>query len=96
MTLASIYVALSRSSGRETIRLLRAFDSRVLLQPLDSHLEMEDRRLDELRATCADKGMVVPSKKPVSIVLIMLNMLRLNNTMNVSNTIEWSRRAMGA
>lgn len=48
LTLANVYVALSRSSGRSTIRILRPFDARVLLQPLDEHLQLEDMRLEHL------------------------------------------------
>ncbi|EUC56046.1 ATP-dependent DNA helicase PIF1, putative [Rhizoctonia solani AG-3 Rhs1AP] len=48
LTLFNIYVALSRSSGRNTIRLLRDFDEDVMLQPLDEDLEREDSRLEKL------------------------------------------------
>ena len=48
LTLANVYVALSRSSGRDTIRLLRPFDVDVLLQPLDENLQVEDTRLSQL------------------------------------------------
>ncbi|KAG8702074.1 hypothetical protein FRC08_003717, partial [Ceratobasidium sp. 394] len=41
LTLFNIYVALSRSSGTETIRLLRDFDEGVLMQPLDEDLDAE-------------------------------------------------------
>lgn len=48
LTLFNVYVALSRSSGRHTIRLLRDFDEDVLLKPLDEHLALEDERLNQL------------------------------------------------
>lgn len=48
LTLFNVYVALSRSSGRGTIRLLRDFDEEVLLKPLDEHLALEDDRLRRL------------------------------------------------
>ncbi len=51
LTLFNIYVALSRSSGRETIRLLRDFDPDVLRQPVDAMLVQEDERLDNLDNT---------------------------------------------
>lgn len=50
LTLANVYVALSRSSGRSTIRILRPFDAEVLQQPLDEHLHAEDARLEILHA----------------------------------------------
>ncbi|KAJ3559330.1 hypothetical protein NM688_g415 [Phlebia brevispora] len=48
LTLFNIYVALSRSSGRDTIRLLRDFDERPFLEPLDPDLLREDDRIEEL------------------------------------------------
>jgi hypothetical protein len=48
LTLFNIYVALSRSSGRETIRLLRGFDLQALTMPLDLALAAEDKRLHAL------------------------------------------------
>ncbi|KAI0085324.1 hypothetical protein BDY19DRAFT_896819 [Irpex rosettiformis] len=50
LTLANVYVALSRSSGRETIRLLRPFDQSIIRQPLDYNLQLEDERLAALNA----------------------------------------------
>lgn len=41
------YVALSRSSGRETIRLLRDFNNKLFTQHPNEDLRMEDRRLEE-------------------------------------------------
>ena len=38
----SVYVALSRSRGRDTIRLLRDFDRKTLQSPLNEHLQKED------------------------------------------------------
>lgn len=42
------YVALSRSSGRETIRLLRDFDETLFTKVPCEKLEAEDRRLEDL------------------------------------------------
>jgi ATP-dependent exoDNAse (exonuclease V) alpha subunit len=50
LTLFNIYVALSRSSGRDTIRLLRPFDEDILFAPVDAHLLAEDERLERLNA----------------------------------------------
>lgn len=47
------YVALSRSRGRDTIRLLRDFDSRLLTTHPSVHLRPEDARLEQLNATTA-------------------------------------------
>lgn len=51
LTLFNIYVALSRSRGRQSIRILRDFDPRTLMQPIDHMLVAEDRRLAELDET---------------------------------------------
>jgi ATP-dependent exoDNAse (exonuclease V) alpha subunit len=48
LTLFNIYVALSRSSGRSTIRLLRDFSDEVFDQPLDPALTQEDEQLKKL------------------------------------------------
>ncbi|KAG8790341.1 hypothetical protein FRC12_012127 [Ceratobasidium sp. 428] len=48
MTLLSIYVALSRSFGRDTIRLLRDFDETVLTTPPADRLLIEYARLERL------------------------------------------------
>ncbi|OCH91268.1 hypothetical protein OBBRIDRAFT_775397 [Obba rivulosa] len=48
LTLFNLYVALSRSSGRGTIRLLRQFDRQLFLQKHDPDLKLEDARLEEL------------------------------------------------
>jgi hypothetical protein len=48
LSLFNLYVALSRSSGRSTIRLLRDFDDKVFLQGHDPDLLAEDMRLEEL------------------------------------------------
>jgi hypothetical protein len=45
LSLFNVYVALSRSAGRQTIRLLRDFDEKTFLQPQDSELLEEDRRV---------------------------------------------------
>ncbi|KAG8947019.1 hypothetical protein FRC03_001205 [Tulasnella sp. 419] len=44
----NIYVALSRSSGRDTIRLLRDFDPQLLMQHPSKFLRSEDKRLEDL------------------------------------------------
>lgn len=48
LTLFNLYVALSQSSGRHTIRLLRDFDEHYFRQSHDMDLTEEDNRLDEL------------------------------------------------
>ncbi|PSS37626.1 hypothetical protein PHLCEN_2v553 [Hermanssonia centrifuga] len=48
LSLFNLYVALSRSSGRETIRLLRDFDDRLFCQRQDTELYVEDERLERL------------------------------------------------
>jgi hypothetical protein len=48
LTLFNLYVALSRSSGRSTIRLLSNFDDKIFLQAHDMELLAEDARLEEL------------------------------------------------
>lgn len=48
LSLCNIYVALSRSRGRETIRLLREFDKSNLFKQVDEALLKEDERLDKL------------------------------------------------
>jgi hypothetical protein len=45
LTPFNIYVALSRSRGRDTIRLLRDFDERLLTSHPSEYLRMEDARL---------------------------------------------------
>ncbi|KAG8736848.1 hypothetical protein FRC10_008796 [Ceratobasidium sp. 414] len=50
LSLANLYVALSRSSGRETIRILRDFNEKLLAQPLDPDPAADDERLEELEA----------------------------------------------
>ncbi len=47
LNLFNVYVALSRSSGRESIRLLRDFDDQVFMQAHDAELTLEDERLEE-------------------------------------------------
>jgi len=42
LSLFNIYVALSRSSGRDSIRLLRDFDPAIFSKPLNSYLAIED------------------------------------------------------
>jgi hypothetical protein len=48
LSLFNLYVALSRSSGRESIRLLRGFDWSVFRKSHDPELLREDDRLDAL------------------------------------------------
>ena len=48
LSLFNLYVALSRSSGRDTIRLLRDFDDETFLQGHVPELLEEDERLEEL------------------------------------------------
>jgi len=50
LSLFNLYVALSRSSGRNTIRLLRDFDDDTFLQAHVPELVEEDERLEELDA----------------------------------------------
>ena len=48
LSLFNLYVALSRSSGRETIRLLRDFDDELFMKQHDQALIREDGRLEAL------------------------------------------------
>ncbi len=48
LSLFNLYVALSRSSGRDTIRLQRDFEDKILLQTHNPELLNEDERLDKL------------------------------------------------
>ena len=48
LTLFNLYVALSRSSGRDSIRLLRDFDENLFKRSHDTALMDEDDRLEEL------------------------------------------------
>ena len=48
LSLLNIYVALSRSSGRDTIRLLRDFDDKLFEKRDYCALLPEDERLDEM------------------------------------------------
>ncbi|KAM6489660.1 hypothetical protein JOM56_014896, partial [Amanita muscaria] len=48
LSLFNLYVALSRSSGRESIRLLRDFDDSVFKKRHDPELSGEDVRLQSL------------------------------------------------
>lgn len=50
-TLTNVYVALSRSSGRDTIRLLRPFKRSIFEQGIDPNLAREDERLERLYLT---------------------------------------------
>lgn len=48
LTLFNLYVTLSQSSGRKTIRLLRDFDEQYFRQSHNMDLMQEDDRLEEL------------------------------------------------
>ena len=48
LSLFNLYVALSRSSGRQTIRILRDFDEQIFRSPHDELLLKEDERLEQL------------------------------------------------
>ena len=48
LSLFNLYVALSRSSGRSTIRLLRDFDDEIFKATHDPELLAEDDRLERL------------------------------------------------
>ena len=48
LNLFNLYVALSRSSGRETIRLLKDFDDSLFEKQHDAALLQEDQRLEKL------------------------------------------------
>ena len=48
LTPFNAYVALSRSRGRDTIRLLRDFDERLFMKHPSEHLRQEDLRLEML------------------------------------------------
>jgi hypothetical protein len=51
LDLFNLYVTLSRSSGRDTIRLLRDFDDVTFLTQHNPSLQMEDNRLAKLDKT---------------------------------------------
>ncbi|EKM60350.1 uncharacterized protein PHACADRAFT_155497 [Phanerochaete carnosa HHB-10118-sp] len=48
LDLANVYVALSQSSGRDNIRILRDFADETVLQPLNTELAGEDNQLERL------------------------------------------------
>ena len=48
LSLFNLYVALSRSSGRSTIQILRDFDEGMFKSPHDEFLLQEDARLEQL------------------------------------------------
>ena len=50
LSLFNLYVALSRSSGKSTIRLLRDFNNTTFMQSHSALLLQEDDRLDKLDA----------------------------------------------
>jgi len=51
LSLFNLYVSLSHSSGRETIRLLRDFNDEMFLQAHEPELIDEDDRLEEMNVT---------------------------------------------
>ncbi|PSS32096.1 hypothetical protein PHLCEN_2v2137 [Hermanssonia centrifuga] len=48
LNLFNLYVALSRSTGRDSIRLLRDFDPGMFMQSHEPELALEDERLEDL------------------------------------------------
>jgi ATP-dependent exoDNAse (exonuclease V) alpha subunit len=44
----TVYVTLSRSRGRKTIRLLRDFDKEIFTKHPSEYLHLEDERLEKL------------------------------------------------
>ncbi|KAF8119744.1 hypothetical protein EV363DRAFT_1146192, partial [Boletus edulis] len=48
LTPFNVYVALSRCRGRESIRLLRDFDEKLLMSHPSEYLRLEDERLVKL------------------------------------------------
>ncbi|CUA73486.1 hypothetical protein RSOLAG22IIIB_05336 [Rhizoctonia solani] len=48
LSLYNLYVALSRCAGRDNIRILRDFDEKLLMKPLDYDLLREDERLAKM------------------------------------------------
>ena len=55
LTPFNIYVALSRSRGREAIRLLQDFDERLLTTHPNEYLRMEDARLARMEEETGKK-----------------------------------------
>jgi hypothetical protein len=51
LSMFNLYVALSRSSGRDSIRLLRDFNPDLLMRPVNHELSTEDKRLREQNAS---------------------------------------------
>jgi hypothetical protein len=49
------YVALSRSRGRETVRLLHDFDDTIFTRHPSQYLRLEDDRLEYLNANTKDR-----------------------------------------
>ncbi|KAF8598562.1 hypothetical protein BDV93DRAFT_498589 [Ceratobasidium sp. AG-I] len=46
LNIHNVYVALSRCSGRDNLRILRDFDRTILMKPLELELLKEDERLE--------------------------------------------------
>lgn len=55
LTPFNAYVALSRSRGRSSIRLLRDFNERLFIQHPSEHLQIEDERLNRLDQSTKEK-----------------------------------------
>ncbi|KLO18352.1 hypothetical protein SCHPADRAFT_899754 [Schizopora paradoxa] len=66
LTLFNLYVALSRSRGASTVRLLRDFSPALLMSSIDPYLAEEDKRLDELNEETKRRGFKCwsPALKP--------------------------------
>ena len=59
LNLFNVYVALSRSAGRHSLRLLRGFDPRIIMQGHTAELLMEDdrlRRMDQVTRIVVEQG----------------------------------------
>ncbi|KAK1233979.1 hypothetical protein PQX77_002829 [Marasmius sp. AFHP31] len=67
LNLFNIYVALSRSAGRHSIRLLRKFDSGAILQSHSAELIMEDQRLEHLDAETKASWAVISEQTLVGV-----------------------------
>jgi hypothetical protein len=60
VVLFAAYVALSRSKGQHTIRLLRDFDEKIFTCHPSEHLRHENDRLDRFDAGYYDEAAVHP------------------------------------
>ncbi|KAK7024528.1 hypothetical protein VNI00_016203 [Paramarasmius palmivorus] len=69
LNLCDIYVALSRSAGRHSIRLLRDFDANILLQGHSPELLSEDDWLEKLNSETKDGwSKIVENMRVASVV----------------------------